>query len=152
MSSKLMNSEYPRQDQRYAICESQWKRSKQKSAKAADWAETVAEIEKSGQIRTEDSLRILDLCPGSDPTFDPTVGVAAEKEPYGPVEYADNGLQKDGKKRYPIDTEPHIRAAWSYINQEKNSSQYTPEQVAHIKARIISAWKARIDPKGPPSA
>lgn len=34
------------------------------------------------------------------------------KEPYGSVAYADPGYQSDGKKRYPIDTEAHIRAAW----------------------------------------
>lgn len=73
-------------------------------------------------------------------------------EPYGAVEYADPGFQADKKKRYPIDTPEHIRAAWSYINQGKNADAYSSEQVAHIKAKIVSAWKAKIDPKGPPSA
>lgn len=63
------------------------------------------------------------------------------KEPYGDVKYADPGYQKDGKKRYPIDTEEHIRAAWSYINQQKNASQYTPEQIKAIKSKIQAAMK-----------
>ena len=78
--------------------------------------------------------------------------IADGKEPYGHVHYADPGYQKDGKKRYPIDTESHIRAAWNYIHKPHNASKYTPEQVSHIKSKIVSAWKSKIDPKGPPSA
>ncbi len=74
------------------------------------------------------------------------------KKPYGDVEYADPGYQKDGKKRYPINTPEHIRAAWSYINKSNNCSEYTPAQCSHIKSKIVSAWKKHIDPKGPPSA
>lgn len=77
---------------------------------------------------------------------------AAKKEPYGNVPYADPGYQADKKKRYPIDTEEHIRAAWSYINQAKNAGEYSPAQVSKIKARIVSAWKRVIDKAGPPSA
>ena len=62
-----------------------------------------------------------------------------DKKPYGDVTYADPGYQKDGKKRYPLDTAEHVKAAWSYINMPKNSSQYTPDQLAKIKAKIRSA-------------
>lgn len=65
----------------------------------------------------------------------------ADKEPYGDVEYADPGYQKDGKKRYPIDTEEHCRAAWSYINQSKNAAKYSAEHLAAIKQRIMRAGK-----------
>lgn len=75
---------------------------------------------------------------------------AKSKEPAGP--FGDPGYQKDGQKRYPLDTEEHIRAAWSYIHVPKNCSKYTPEQCAKIKARIVARWKAVIDPKGPPEA
>jgi len=74
------------------------------------------------------------------------------KKPYGDVEYADPGYQEDGKKRYPIDTEDHIRAAWNYINQEKNAGQYSADEVTKIKAKIVAAWKDKIDKDGPPSA
>lgn len=74
------------------------------------------------------------------------------KQPYGDVEYADPGYQSDGKKRYPIDTEDHIRAAWNYINKPKNQEPYTDEQVKRIKARIVAAWKDKIDADGPPAA
>jgi hypothetical protein len=68
------------------------------------------------------------------------------------VEYADPGYQDDGKKRYPLDTEKHIRAAWSYIHTEDNQKPYTAEQVDKIKAKIVSAWKAKVDKDGPPAA
>jgi hypothetical protein len=76
----------------------------------------------------------------------------ANKKPYGDVEYADPGYQKDKKKRYPVDTEKHIRAAWSYINKGKDADKYTSSQIASIKKKIVAAWKKVIDPKGPPSA
>jgi len=62
-------------------------------------------------------------------------------KPYGNVSYADPGYQKDKKKRYPIDTAAHVRAAWSYINQGDNASLYTAAQLARIKSRIKSAAK-----------
>ncbi len=65
----------------------------------------------------------------------------ANKQPYGEVAYADPGYQKDKVKRYPIDTEEHIRAAWSYINMPKNASKYSAEQLKSIKNRIKSAAK-----------
>lgn len=66
------------------------------------------------------------------------------KEPYGPASeahYADPGYQGDKKKRYPLDSEEHCRAAWSYINMPGNASKYTPDQVKAIKERIKSAGK-----------
>jgi hypothetical protein len=65
---------------------------------------------------------------------------AAKVQPYGDVEYADPGF-RDNKKRYPVDTPEHVRAAWSYINQGDNAAEYTPEQLAHIKAAIKKAAK-----------
>lgn len=62
-------------------------------------------------------------------------------KPYGNVTYADPGYQKDGKKRYPVDTKKHVQAAWSYINKAKNAGRYTAEQLAKIKAKIKSAAK-----------
>lgn len=62
-------------------------------------------------------------------------------KPYGDVTYADQGYQKDGKKRYPLDSAEHCRAAWSYINMPKNAAKYTPQQLASIKAKIQAAGK-----------
>lgn len=89
---------------------------------------------------------------GCSVVFDPIEITLNAKDPYGDVEYADPGYQSDKKKRYPIDTAAHIRAAWNYINMPKNSKKYSSTQVASIKRKIIAAWKAKIDKKGPPSA
>ena len=80
--------------------------------------------------------------------------IAAEaggNDPYGNVDYADPGYCSDGLKRYPIDNERHIRAAWAFIHQPSNASRYTPAQLARIKARIVAAWQAKIDRSGPPA-
>ena len=69
------------------------------------------------------------------------------KKKYGDVTFAD-----EKNKKYPIDTEEHIRAAWNYINHEKNAAKYSSDEVAQIKRKIIAAWKAKIDKEGPPSA
>jgi hypothetical protein len=63
------------------------------------------------------------------------------KAPYGDVTYADPGYQKDGKKRYPLDSAAHCRAAWSYINMPKNAAEYTAEQLSSIKSKIKAAAK-----------
>jgi phage head maturation protease len=75
----------------------------------------------------------------------------AEK-PYGEVDYADPGYQLDGRKRYPIDTAAHIRAAWAYINRPRNQKKYTADQLKRIRERIIAAWREKIDREGPPAA
>lgn len=69
------------------------------------------------------------------------------KGKYGDVKFAD-----EKNKKYPIDTEAHIRSAWNYINKPKNAGKYSAEDAKSIKARIVSAWKAKIDKDGPPSA
>lgn len=70
---------------------------------------------------------------------------AAVKQ-YGDVTYAD-----EANKKYPIDTEEHIRAAWNYINKEANAAKYSDKGAA-IKRKVIAAWKDKIDKSGPPSA
>ena len=59
-------------------------------------------------------------------------------KPYGDVKYAD---PKNGK--YPIDTEAHCRAAWSYINMPKNAAMYPMNGVtlSEVKDRIKAALK-----------
>lgn len=63
------------------------------------------------------------------------------KEPYGDVSYADPGFQSDKKKRYPLDSKEHAKAAWSYINKSENADKYSAEQLKSIKSRIKSACK-----------
>lgn len=66
---------------------------------------------------------------------------------YGDVKFAD-----EKNKKYPIDTEEHIRAAWNYINKPKDAGKYGSGDVSAIKSKIVAAWKDKIDPAGPPSA
>lgn len=65
----------------------------------------------------------------------------------GDVDYAD-----EKNKKYPIDTEEHIRAAWNYIHKKKNAGEYKESEVNAIKAKIVAAWKKKIDKDGPPEA
>lgn len=55
--------------------------------------------------------------------------------------YADPGYQKDKKKRYPLTSAKRVRAAWSYINQEKNAKKYSAAQLKRVKGRIQKAAK-----------
>jgi len=63
------------------------------------------------------------------------------KKPYGNVNYADPGFQSDKKKRYPLDTEKHVRAAASYFGMEKNRSKYSSSQQKAIASKIAAAEK-----------
>src|SRR4029077_9725945 len=58
------------------------------------------------------------------------------KSKYGDVKYAD-----EKNKKYPIDSEAHVRAAWSYINMPKNAGKYSSEDAKTIKGRIKAAGK-----------
>lgn len=84
------------------------------------------------------------VCPSCGTRFTPAVTARATEaedadKPYGEVEYADPGYQADGKKRYPIDTARHVRAAWSYISKETNAAKYKKGDLNRIRARIKRA-------------
>jgi len=55
------------------------------------------------------------------------------------IPYADPGYLDDGKRRYPLDTESHVRAAWAHAGKAEG---YTPEQLAKVKGEIRTALKA----------
>ena len=59
----------------------------------------------------------------------------------GEREYGDAEFADPVNKKYPIDTEKHVRAAWSYINHEDNAAKYDADEVATIKDRIKRAAK-----------
>ena len=88
------------------------------------------------------------------------VGRAKEEGDYGTEDeasYADPGYQSDKKPRYPLKTNGEydaekIKAAWSYIHQQKNADEYSGKELSEIEGKIIAAWKAKIDPDGPPDA
>lgn len=58
------------------------------------------------------------------------------EDKYGDVQFADPTNNK-----YPIDTQEHVRAAWSYINKKNNAAKYDADEVRTIKDRIKRAAK-----------
>lgn len=64
------------------------------------------------------------------------VNADSGEQEYGEVEFADPVNNK-----YPIDTEKHVRAAWSYIHQKDNAAKYEKDEVELIKSRIVRAAK-----------
>ncbi|HEX7732429.1 MAG TPA: DUF6582 domain-containing protein [Rhodanobacter sp.] len=66
----------------------------------------------------------------------PDVDAKEGEDKYGKVRYAD-----PKNKKYPLDTEKHIRAAWSYIHMPKNSAKYDADDLKTIKAAIVEEWK-----------
>lgn len=72
------------------------------------------------------------------------VETLADKTPHGDVTYADPGYQEDGVKRYPLDTEEHVRAAWSYINVADNADMYSATDLKRVRGRIERAMR-RLD-------
>lgn len=59
--------------------------------------------------------------------------------PYGDVEYADPGLQKDKVKRYPLDTQAHAQAAWQYIHQASTAAMYSADDLISVRVKIQDA-------------
>lgn len=56
------------------------------------------------------------------------------EQEYGDVKFAD-----PTNKKYPIDTEEHVRAAWSYIHQQRNRDEYSAKDLKTIEDRIKKA-------------
>ncbi|CAJ6334185.1 Uncharacterised protein [Burkholderia pseudomallei] len=102
---------------------------------ADTFSDEVAALAKAGDLSLDEMLEAIRKAKDD------------KKKPYGDVKYAD---EKNSK--YPIDTEEHIRAAWSYINKEKDAAEYSADELKTVKDRIIAAWKDKIDKDGPPSA
>lgn len=105
--------------------------------------ELIEEVEGEQPVEVvEESEAVVEDAQRKDVT--PADKKRAEKK-YGDVTYAD-----PANKKYPVDTEEHIKAAWSYIHMPKNAKKYSPAEVAAIKKRIIAAWK-RVIGGEPPS-
>lgn len=65
--------------------------------------------------------------------------LADAKSPYGDVDYADPGLLEDGVKRFPIDTQAHAQAAWTFIHEASVAEMYSADDLAEIRSRISKA-------------
>ena len=60
---------------------------------------------------------------------------------YGEHQYGDVKFADPVNNKYPIDTEEHVRAAWSYINHKDNAAKYKKDEAELIKGRIKRAAK-----------
>lgn len=119
----------------------------------ASFVESVEKNDPNAIFESLDDVSVLEVFEEEDPRTEEdvireavsdavqTILEAADKTPYGDVKYADPGYQSDKKKRYPINTEAHVRAAWAYINVASNASAYSSSQLARVKSRIKSAAK-----------
>lgn len=101
----------------------------------------------------------MDACPNcGNPLGVPMAEIASrpdvtKADKAGAVsEYGDVTFADAKNKKYPIDSEEHVRAAWNYINKGKNAAKYDSGEVDTIKQRIVAAWKKIIGGDGPPSA
>lgn len=57
----------------------------------------------------------------------------------GKREYGDVAFADPVNNKYPLDTEEHVRAAWSYINHKDNAAKYDKDEAHTIKDRIRRA-------------
>lgn len=53
--------------------------------------------------------------------------------------FADNGMQSDGKKRFPLDDAHEVKSAWDLIHDPDVTKDYNAYQIHHIKAEIKHA-------------
>lgn len=58
------------------------------------------------------------------------------KSKYGDVKYAD-----PVNKKYPLDSEKHVRAAYAYLSMPKNAAKYSAADVKTMMGRIKAAGK-----------
>lgn len=117
------------------------------AAEATDWLESLgSDTAERGAHMEQCSYCAVQKAISQREDVSPADKERAQSE-YGNVKFAD-----EKNKKYPIDTEKHIRAAWNYINKEKNAAKYEASEVASIKSKIVAAWKDKIDKDGPPSA
>lgn len=114
---------------------------------------TPEQVDELTKLMNANGLNVGNVIELIQRVADGTLGKVAEREDvsaaaeYGDVKYAD-----ETNKKYPIDTEAHIRAAWNYISKEANAAKYSAEDVGKIKSAIAAAWKDKISKEGPPAA
>lgn len=63
---------------------------------------------------------------------------SSRQEPWGEVEYADDGFI-EGVKRFPLDTEAHVRWSHAYITSPEVAKNYSSEQLEQVSSRINQA-------------
>lgn len=92
------------------------------------------ELVKSDGVRSEALAE-------DEPAPVPPEAAPAEKITEDASNYADPGWQDDKQKRYPLDTEDHVKAAASYFGRPRNRKKYSADQQKKIDAKIEAAKK-----------
>ena len=104
----------------------------------------------NGDAVTRVAAELFHVAVTHEPAFTggEVLALRANKEPYGSVEYADPGYQSDGVKRYPLDTEKHVRAALSYFGQPDTIAQAVPvlEKFMQIVPTLPEPQKTQLAP------
>ena len=114
---------------------------KDSKGKAAPWAvksESTGKVISSSPTKegAVSNLRNIEGHKANDVAKREDVSPKSGITKYGEVAYADKK-----NKRYPIDTEAHVRAALSYWGQAKNRNEYSKEDQQTITSNIESAKK-----------
>lgn len=124
--------------------------------------ELAEELEKEKQSLVSEALVVKsdteETKAVGEPEPEPTVEEAAARKDVSPAdkkraekEYGDVTYADEKNKKYPIDTEEHIRAAWNYIHMPRNRKKYSSAEVKAIESKIVAAWKRVIGKDGPPA-
>jgi hypothetical protein len=98
---------------------------------------TADEVQQLGKLMNEQGLSIADVIAKVAARDD--VDAADKKRAeakYGDVDYAD-----EKNKKYPLDTEEHVKAAASYFGKESNRAKYDAEDQKKIDGKIAAAKK-----------
>lgn len=97
---------------------------------------TPEQVDELTAVMAEKGLSLGDIIEMAKIARREDVNAKAGKEEYGDVKFADAK-----NKKYPLDTEEHVRAAASYWGQQKNKDKYSEEDQKTISANIAAAEK-----------
>lgn len=111
---------------------------KEKAEKVADGVVdgTPEQVDELTKIMAEKGLSLGDVIEMAKVAAREDVNPKRGEEKYGDVKFADAK-----NKKYPLDTEAHVRAAASYFGMPKNRDKYSAEDQKTIAAAIAAAEK-----------
>lgn len=85
------------------------------------------------------SSHVVCRCPHHGHGPDAPVRVTEATATAVAVEYADPGLQADKQRRYPLDTDANVRAAWAAVAESATAARYEPAGLKAVRARVRAA-------------
>jgi len=106
----------------------------EKEGGAVDVTGTPEEIIAFGKLMNDKGLTMAEVIEMVKIAARDDTSAEAGKKEYGDVEFADTK-----NKKYPLDTEAHVRAAASYFGMDKNRGKYSAEDQKTIDSKIAAA-------------